>query len=81
MSRSVVWVVLMLGISEDLGKVGQSFFGKDTNISYESSYTSCAESTSTEAEDKDLVSRLVVVGDELIAFADDLGKSFARYSK
>ena len=81
MSRSVVWVVLMLGISEDLGKVGQSFFCKDTNISDKSSYTSCAESTSTEAEDKDLVARLVVVGDELIAFADDLGESFARYSK
>ena len=81
MSRSVVWVVLMLGISEDLGKVGQSFFGKDTDIPYKSSYASCAKSTSAEAEDKDLIARLVVVGDELIAFADDLGESFARYSK
>lgn len=78
MFRSIIWLMLMLRISEDLREVRQAVLGEDADITNQTGDAACTESTSTEAKDENLVAGLVVVGDELVAFAHDLRQSFAR---
>lgn len=67
----------VLDISIDLSQIWFAFSGQNSYLANQTSYASCTEGATTEAEDEDLVTGYVVGCNEEIALANDFFKTLA----
>jgi hypothetical protein len=63
--------VAVLHVAEDLGEVGQAFFGQDADVVDQTCDAARCVGSSREAEDEDLVVGDVVAREELVACSYD----------